>query len=273
MPTINTNNTPLFAQRKASESQQELTERLQKLATAKRINSAKDDAAGLAISDRMNSQIRGINQAVRGINDGISMAQTAEGALSETSDVLQRMRDLAVQSANGIYNDQDRAALNAEFSQLQSQLGDIAANTEFNGKKLLDGSMAASGASIQVGPSGESVEMTIGEVSQSALGTDGLDVLSTENSGLAIDGIDAALRQVSDIRAGLGANQSQFESSINNLSNVAENMASAKSRILDADYALEVAALTKQSILQQAGVAMTSQAGQINAQTAKTLLG
>lgn len=272
MPTIKTDLTSLFAQRNIAKNSQKLTETMQKLATGHRINSAKDDAAGLAISDRFTAQINGQNQAIRAANDGISMAQVAEGGLQETTSVLQRMRELAVQSANGIYNDTDRAALSAEFSQLQQQLDDIAANTEFNGQTLLDGSMAAPGANITVGASGESIEMTIGEATQSALGTTGLDIASQENAGLSIEAIDTALEQVGSIRGDLGANQSELESSIRNLQNVSENLAAAQSRILDADYAMEVAGLTQASILQQSGVSVASQAGQLNGQTALSLL-
>lgn len=272
MPTIKTDLTSLLAQRNINKNSQKLAETMQKLATGHRINSAKDDAAGLAISDRFTAQINGQNQAIRAANDGISMAQVAEGGLQETTGVLQRMRELAVQSSNGIYNEQDRAALNAEFSQLQQQLDDIATNTEFNGQTLLDGSMAASGANITVGANGETVEMTIGDATQGALGTAGLDVSSQENAGLSIEAIDNALTQVGSIRGDLGASQNQLESSIQNLQNVAENLAASRSRIMDADFAMEAAQMTQSSILQQAGVSVASQAGQLNGQTALSLL-
>ena len=394
--TINTNIAALNAQRNLGVSQGDLSKSMQRLSSGLRINSAKDDAAGLAISDRMTSQIRGLNQASRNANDGISLAQTAEGALQEGTNILQRMRELAIQSANDTNSESDRASLDAEVIQLKEELDRIAETTEFNGQKVIDGSMAAGtgdAGTFQVGPNaganqtitfniesarssslGEEVGYTeyvagvaaasvttssIGVVADatgtagsgivisytqgSAGSTDGVDLISvTASTGaisitvggsagsmtndevvalinsdadasslvtatnlataastvngattsitmangvteveaagtttvdnlsvatrsqavVTIASIDAALEDVDTIRGGLGAVQNRFESTIANLNNVSENLSAARSRILDADIALETSAMTKSNILQQAGVSILSQANQ-----------
>lgn len=245
------------------------SEAFNRLSSGTRINSAKDDVAGLAISDGMTSQIRGLNQAMRNANDGISLAQTADGALSESTDILQRMRELALQSGNGIYNSSDRASMNKEFSQLKSELDRISEQTTFNEKPVLDGSLSG-GTSFQVGAnSGETIEIVIDDVSQEALGLESLDITTVENAGDALEGIDDALAQISDTRSDLGSVQNRFDSTIANLSNISENISSSRSRIADADIAAEVSNLIHGQILQKAGIAMQAQANQ----SAETVLG
>ncbi len=267
--TINTNVASLNAQRNLGKSQGALNQSMKRLSSGLRINSAKDDAAGLAISDRMTSQIRGLNQAARNANDGISLAQTAEGALQETTNILQRMRELAVQSANDTNTDADRNSLDAEYAQLINEIDRIAETTSFNGKVLLSGgfSGAANAAVFQVGANaGETIAVTIGAATAANLGS-GTHISATGVStgaaaGSAIALVDAAIGQVDTIRGDLGAVQNRFESTIANLSNVAENLSAARSRILDADIAQETSSMTKYNILQQAGVSILAQANQ-----------
>ena len=384
--TINTNVASLNAQRNLGTSQSALNKSMQRLSSGLRINSAKDDAAGLAISDRMTAQIRGLNQATRNANDGISMAQTAEGALQESTNILQRMRELAVQSANDTNSDSDRASLNEEVVQLKAELDRIAETTEFNGRKVIDGSLSnavfqvganaganqtisfgiTSAAAEDLGQSGiEAVAQTLSEGSWNGFemtattgtgstGNAAYDVVVTQGAGAlaasqtgntisislsvtagantatlvgaaieglasalnvdvsgaatvtvnssgslsmtggfdqinttAVDGIsvstrdaalgaiksvDQALADVDTIRGGLGAVQNRFESTIANLQNVSENLSAARSRILDADIAQETSNMTKQNILQQAGVSILAQANQ-GPQLALSLLG
>jgi len=274
--TINTNVASLNAQRNLGKSQGSLNKSMQRLSSGLRINSAKDDAAGLAISDRMTSQIRGLNQAARNANDGISLAQTAEGALQETTSILQRMRELAVQSANDT-NTSDRTSLNAEFSQLISEIDRIADTTSFNGKVLLSGGFATASAVFQVGANaGQTIGVTIAAATTSALGStvhvQSTGVTTRASATTAITYIDVAIGQVDTIRGDLGAVQNRFESTIANLSNVSENLSAARSRILDADVAQETSSMTKFNILQQAGVSILAQANQAP-QLALSLLG
>jgi len=390
--TINTNVASLNAQRNLGSSQNYLNRSMQRLSTGLRINSAKDDAAGLAISDRMTSQIRGLNQAARNANDGISLAQTAEGALQESTNILQRIRELAVQSANDTNSDSDRASLNDEVTQLKAELDRIAETTSFNGRTIIDGTMTdatfqvgayagpnqtitfsidsarsadlgeevgytayvpevlgaytggssgfsftqAAGAgssdpssivvavdtsatavvgSITVGTTDAAGSTTItvgmgtaassgvtsadiadainasslgtsivatgdttavdadvaamsitgGSAAIEAAGTTTVNNLSVETRSQAlvtIASVDQALEDVDSIRAGLGAIQNRFESTIANLNNVSENLSAARSRILDADIAMETSEMTKQNILQQTGVSILAQANQ-----------
>ena len=271
--TINTNVASLNAQRNLANSQGALAKSMQRLSSGLRINSAKDDAAGLGISDRMTSQIRGLNQAVRNANDGISLAQTAEGALQESTNILQRMRELAVQSANDTNSTDDRTSLNAEVSQLISELDRIAQNTEFNGSVLLDGSFSA--AVFHVGAdAGQTISVSISDATTGSggLGVASVSVASQSGANSAITAIDSAITTIDTIRGDLGAVQNRFESTIANLSNVSENLAAARSRILDADIAMETSAMTKANILQQAGVSVLAQANQAP-QLALSLLG
>jgi len=273
MLTVNTNIASLNAQRNLTSSQSTLNTSLQRLSSGLRINSAKDDAAGLAISNRMTSQINGMNQAARNANDAISLAQTAEGALDEVTSMLQRMRELAVQSANGTNTTSDRTSLNDEFAQLKAEIQRISTTTSFNGQKVLDGTMGT--ATFQVGANAGD---TIGVSINANMGTaaSGLNIATNSvgtsaGASAAITALDSAIKTVDSFRGTLGAVQSRFESTISNVSNIAENVSAARSRIVDADFALETANLTKAQILQQAGVAMLSQANQLP-QTALSLL-
>lgn len=269
--TINTNVASLNAQRNLTNSQSSLNTSMERLSSGLRINSAKDDAAGLGISDRMTSQIRGLNQAVRNANDGISLAQTAEGALQESTNILQRMRELAVQSANDTNSQDDRTSLNAEMTQLISELDRIAGNTTFNGRGLLNGSTA--NAIFHVGAdAGQTISMTISDAYASTLGVDAETVSTQAGANAAISAVDVAIAGIDTMRGALGAVQNRFESTIANLSNVSENLAAARSRILDADIAQETSNMTTQNILQQAGVSVLAQANQAP-QLALSLLG
>ena len=261
---INTNVASLNAQRNLNKSQLGLNKSMQRLSSGLRINSAKDDAAGLAISDRMTSQIRGLNQAQRNAQDGISLAQTAEGALVETTNLLQRMRELSVQSANDTNSSTDRASLDAEFSQLQSEIQRIADNTEFNGRTLLNGS-ATAGLTFHVGANaGETITVSVNSMGLTGLGVDSGDAGITTQSAAdaAISTIDSSISLVDTERGKLGANMNRLESTIANLSNVSENLSASRSRIMDADIAQETSAMTKNNILQQAGISVLSQANQ-----------
>lgn len=263
--TINTNVASLNAQRNLGTSQTALAKSMQRLSSGLRINSAKDDAAGLAISDRMTAQIRGLNQAARNANDGISLAQTAEGALQETTNILQRMRELAVQSANDTNTSSDRSSLQAEVSSLISEIDRIAETTSFNGKVLLDSSQtgALGSAIFHVGANADqTITVEVDDATASALGVNATTVATQSGANTAITSIDDALKLVDESRGKLGAVQNRFESTIANLNNVAENLSAARSRILDADIAQETSAMTKSNILQQAGVAILAQANQ-----------
>ena len=263
---INTNIASLNAQRNLNKSQLGLQRSMQRLSSGLRINSAKDDAAGLAISDRMTSQIRGLNQAARNAQDGISLAQTAEGALVETTNLLQRMRELAVQAANDTNTSDDRASLNAEFSQLQSEIDRIANNTQFNNRGVINGS-ASAGVTFHIGANADqTITLSITRMQASALGS-GVDAntitISTQvHANSAIGLIDSAISEVDQVRGDLGAVMNRLESTIANLSNVSENLSASRSRILDADIAQETSLMTKNSILQQAGVSVLAQANQ-----------
>jgi flagellin len=261
--TINTNVASLNAQRNLGTSQTALSKSMQRLSSGLRINSAKDDAAGLAISDRMTAQIRGLNQAARNANDGISLAQTAEGALQETTSILQRMRELAVQSANDTNTATDRTSLQAEVTALVAEVGRIATTTSFNGKVLLNGDFATAAAVFHVGANAnQSISVTIASATATALSINATTVATHTGAEAAITSVDAALATVDTSRGNLGAVQNRFESTIANLNNVAENLSAARSRILDADIAQETSAMTKNNILQQAGVAILAQANQ-----------
>ncbi|NME95929.1 flagellin [Clostridium cochlearium] len=234
----------------------------EKLSSGLRINRAGDDAAGLAISEKMRGQIRGLNQASRNAQDGISLIQTAEGALQETHSILQRMRELAVQSANDTNVSVDRDNLQKEVSELQSEINRIASQTEFNTKKLLDGS--AKSMVFQIGAnSGQVMKLTIGAMDTSALGVKDINIGSAKSAGEItgmIDTINSAINTVSAERAKLGANQNRLEHTIANLDNSSENLQAAESRIRDVDMAKEMMNFSKSNILQQAAQAMLAQA-------------
>ncbi len=261
---INTNVASLNAQRNLNKSQLGLNRSMQRLSSGLRINSAKDDAAGLAISDRMTSQIRGLNQASRNAQDGISLAQTAEGALVETTNLLQRMREISVQSANDTNSSEDRTSLQAEFKQLQQEIQRISDNTEFNGRTLLNGS-AASGLTFHVGANaGETITVSVANMGVASLGVTSTDasIGTQSDANAAITTIDTAIGSVDSERGNLGAKMNRLESTIANLSNVSENLSASRSRIMDADIAQETSAMTKNNILQQAGISVLSQANQ-----------
>ena len=269
--TINSNIQSLTAQRNLSVSQGSLATSMQRLSSGLRVNSAKDDAAGLAIAERMNAQVRGMNVAVRNANDGISLAQTAEGALGKIGDNLQRMRELAVQAANDTNGTSDRLALDNEYKQLALENERVIANTKFNGQELLTGLGGTAGAfSFQVGAnSGPDNQITInttgiaalmGANTQGAAATLGVDAAGARQ---AMDDIDIALDVVNGDRSTYGASQNRFEAVISNLQVASENQAAARSRIMDADFAVETANLSRAQILQQAGTAMVAQANQL----------
>jgi len=265
--TINTNIASLNAQRGLNKSQSALQNTMKRLSTGLRINSAKDDAAGLAIGNKMGSQIRGMNQAMRNANDGISMAQTAEGALQESTNILSRMRELAVQGANDTNSTSDRTAITSEMTVLASELTRIADSTEFNGIKILGGS---DNITLQVGANtgtNEQIVLNVGTGATSGFTAAGLSVSSLSvttslTASAAITAIDTALGDIDTKRGDLGAVQNRLESTISNLANVSENLAAARSRVMDADIAAESAAMTKSNILQQAGVSILAQANQ-----------
>ena len=260
---INTNIGSLNAQRNLASSQRTLNQSMQRLSSGLRINSAKDDAAGLAISDRMTSQIRGLNQAARNANDGISLAQTAEGAMQESTNMLQRMRELAIQSANDTNASADRVSLDGEFQNLLREVDRVAKTTSFNGKVLLSGAFKTDGAIFQIGANAnQTISVKIGAATASALTISGKAIATYAGAQSAIAAMDNAIRIIDSARSDLGAAQNRFESTIANLRNVAENLSAARSRILDADIAQETSEMTKSNILQQAGVAVLSQANQ-----------
>ncbi|MBF0624274.1 MAG: flagellin FliC [Magnetococcales bacterium] len=268
---VNTNVASLNAQRNLMKSTTALGVSFARLASGLRINSARDDAAGLSITNRMTAQVRGLNQAIRNANDGISLAQVAEGALDETSNALQRIRELAVQAANSTYNSADREDLNKEVIQLLSEIQRISEHTEFNKMVLLHGSYT--GQQFQVGAfSGQTITISVVGATRSALGVSMVTLSTTDGANSAMRLVDNALDSIADIRANLGAIQSRFEAVIGNLSNIVENMSAARSRIQDTDIAAETAQLTRTAILQQAGTAILAQANQ-QPQLALQLLG
>jgi len=266
MSVINTNLASLNAQRNLSTSSSSLNTSIQRLSSGMRVNSAKDDAAGLSIATKMDSQIRGMNQAIRNANDGISMAQTADGGLSTAIDALQRMRELAVQGGNQTIPDgateKDRINLNKEFSQLHDELERIAKDTKFNGQAILSTSSAA--ASIQVGADADSTTIDVPatdlETVASTMKTAAANLDDRDASKDAITAIDAALASINEMRADLGAVQNRLGFAVSNLQSASENQSAAKSRIMDTDFAAETAKLTRGQILQQAGTAMLAQA-------------
>ena len=254
---INTNIPSLNAQRNLTTSQGSLNSALQRLSSGLRINSAKDDAAGLAIAEKMNAQSRGMTVAMRNANDGISAAQTAEAGISVVSGHLQRMRELAVQAASGQYDTVNRAALDKEFQQLKSEITRALDATQFNGKKLLDGSFSS--INFQIGSTTTSESQIA--VSISSVGTSTLNSISDIAAATtAMSALDTAITDLNTARADLGAIQNRFEGVLSQLSAAQENTEAARSRIMDTDYASETAKLARAQILQQAGTAMLAQA-------------
>ncbi|MBF0283918.1 MAG: flagellin FliC [Magnetococcales bacterium] len=268
---INTNVASINAQRNLQKSTNILGKTFNRLASGLRINSAADDAAGLAVSTRMTSQIKGMNQSARNANDAISLVQVAEGAMDETTNALQRIRELSVQASNDTVTTSDRESLQKEVSQLLNEIDRIANNTRFNNIDLLTGDF--SNKEFHVGAqSGQVIMFSIRSARISSLGVSGVSITTISLANSVITMVDAALNSISDIRATLGSVQNRFESVIANLNNVVENLSAANSRILDADIAVETATMTKMSILQQAGTAVLAQANQ-QPQLALQLLG
>jgi flagellin len=322
--TINTNIASMNAQRNLNSSQGLLSVSMQRLSSGLRVNSAKDDAAGLAIAERMNTQVRGMSVAMRNANDGISLTQTAEGSLGKVGDMLQRMRELAVQAANGTNNTQDRAALNNEFTQLQTEVSRLVRNTNFNGSPILTGFPGGANSSFtfQVGANAtvdDQIVITQSDILgitpgvtgtpngndgalEAAVNTTKINILGAAGSGtggvpptaavdfaaaalpgltganadegdplVAVQFLDFALAQVNLARSTFGATQNRFDSVISNLQVAVENQTSARSRIMDADYAQETSNMSRAQILQQAGNAMVAQANQLPQQVLQLL--
>lgn len=271
---INTNLASLTAQRNLTKNNEALKLSIERLSSGLRINSAKDDAAGLAISEKLRAHVRSINQAVRNSQDGTSLTQVAEGAMGEISNILIRMRELAQQSANGSLGDTERGKLDQEYQALTAEINRIADITEFNGTKLLNGSLSATGISLQVGfqnASGNTVNVLSGLSgaaslhSQSALGLTGasLTISVVASAAAALSMIDSAISNVAGKRGDIGAAQNRLEITISNLRVASENFSAAESRIRDADFAYETAVFTKNQILTQASMAVLSQANTI----------
>lgn len=279
--TVNTNVASLNAQRNLSGSTNALTTAMERLSSGSRINSAKDDAAGLQISNRLTSQINGLNVATRNANDGISLAQTAEGALQESTNILQRIRELTLQAGNGANSETDRKSLQLEVDQLSLELDRINDKTSFGSTGLFDGSFGEDGVvSFQVGAyAGDTIEVDLGDDAFNSAALLGIasapgsfDIVDVDGLDDQLDKLDEALAAIDTKRADLGAIQNRFSSTISNLQNIAENVSASRSRIMDTDYAAETANLTKNQIMQQAGTAMLSQANQLP-QAVLSLLG
>jgi flagellin len=273
--TINTNVASLTAQRNQASSAMSLQTSMQRLSSGLRVNSAKDDAAGLAIADRMNSQVKGMNVAIRNSNDAISMAQTAEGALGKMTDSLQRMRELAVQSANATNTSSDRDNLQAEFSQLQAEVTRLGTDTKFNGQAVLAGGTQTFQVGADVGQTidivGSDITSTVSATSGATTNTVAISGTNAAGATAAITAIDAALQEITSQRATYGAAQNRFDSVISNLQVASENQSAARGRIMDADFAAETSNLSRAQILQQAGNAMIAQANQLPQQVMKLL--
>ena len=271
---VNTNVTSINAQRNLASVTDRLSTNFRRLSTGLRISTAADDAAGLAISERLRSQVRSLDQAKRNANDGISLVQTAEGALNEVNSVLTRLRELSIQAANGSVSNQDKDTLNEEFTSLVDEIDRIAQSTEFNGINLLDGSSASVSFQVGYGTTAgvDTLDVTLQAADETALGLDSLDISSTGNTSTAIAAIDTAINTVSSLRGSLGAAQNRLGSTINNLAIQTENLSAAESRIRDVDVAYETAQLTRNSILQQASISVLAQAN-AQPQAALALLG
>ena len=272
--TINTNVQSLNSQRALTGSQSSLSTSMARLSSGLRVNSAKDDAAGLAIAERMNAQVRGMNVAIRNANDGISLAQTAEGSLGKIGENIQRMRELAVQASNSTNGTVDVGALNKEYIQLAAENDRIVKSASFNGQKLLNNTGGNAGTfSFQVGANNDANEkVDIVSVNLSAMTTASFGTLTDNASGLAaITTLDTALDTVNGARADLGAYQNRFEAIVSNLSSAVENASASRGRIMDADFAAETANLSRAQILQQAGTAMLAQANQLPQQVLSLL--
>ncbi len=278
MAVIGTNVASIRAANASTAANQALQTSMERLSTGQRINSAKDDAAGMAISDTMTAQIRGMNQGIRNANDGIAMAQTAEGALGEVSNMLQRVRERTVQATSGTYSSSDKTNMQAEVTALSAQITSTLANTQFNGNKLFDASAgtvtAATAAPAPVAPAystfkiqaganaADSVNVKFNKLTDDTTITNATSIDLTTATNTALATVDSALKTVSTYRAGLGAAQNQLQSAVNNLTTNSTNLTAAKSQITDADFSSETTNLAKAQILSQASTAMLAQANQ-----------
>ena len=261
MTVINTNTAAIRAQNASRLASMDTETAMNRLSSGKRINSAKDDAAGLAISTRMDAKIKGYSAAIRNANDGLSLAQTAEGAMAESANILVRMRELAVQAASGTMTTTDRTALQTEVTALIAQVGDISTRTDFNGTKLLDA--AATSIDIQTGvDSGQVVNITIADLSAAGLAVAAVDISTSAGAGTALGLIDTAIQTVATERAKLGAVSNRLDTTVNNLTSAVTNLSEAKSRIQDTDFSVETTKLASAQILAQASTAMLAQANQ-----------
>ena len=261
MSVINTNANALFAQSAMRTNAREMSNAMQQLSTGNRINSAKDDSAGLAITQSMTSQIRGLNQAVRNANDGINMLQTADGAMVEQSNMLQRMRELAVQAANGTYSSTQRGYLQTEFDELSTQIDDISTNTEWNSLTLID--TASADFDFQVGQDADqTITVQIGDMSMAGLSSASFDISTASGASTAITDLDVALEAINSQRATIGAGINRLTYAADNLTNVSANIAASRSTVMDTDYAETSTQLSKTQIIQQAATAMLAQANQ-----------
>lgn len=261
MISVLTNTTSLFAQKNLNSSSKNLSENLSRLSSGLRVRSAADDAAGLAISETFKAKIRSLNQARRNANDGISLSQTADGALKEIGSMLTRMRELSIQSANGTYNSAQRGHLNTEFDALKNEIGRIASTTEFNGVKLF----AGTDITFQIGSdttSNDKLTLKIKATDTAALSISASSIKSTGGAAAAIGKLDDAIDAISDRRASIGAMQNRLQVTMSNLQTYSTNLAASNSRIVDVDVAAETAQMTKNQILTQAGASMLAQANQ-----------
>ena len=279
---INHNMSSLYADRVLNLSNDSIQKNMEKLSSGERINRAGDDASGLAVSEKMRSQIRGLNQASKNIQNGVSFIQTTEGYLNETTDILQRVRELAVQSANGIYSDEDRMQIQVEVSQLVAEVDRIASQAQFNGMNMLTGRFAQAGDAVMQFQIGANVDQNarvfIGTMTATALGLKGaqggdeqISISTPDEANMTLAAVDAALTNVTKQRADLGAYQNRFEMAAKGINIAAENTQAAESRIRDTDMASEMVEFTKNSILTQAGTAMLAQANS-QSQTVLSLL-
>lgn len=278
---INFNQSAAFAARHEGINTANIQKTAEQLSSGMRINSAKDDASGLAVSEKMRSQIRGLNQASRNVMNGVSMLQTAEGYMQSTTDILQRIRELAVQSANGIYSDEDRAMLQTEVEQLVSEVDRISQTAEFNGMTLLSGRFAEDGIKLQVGANvDQNFVVKLGNMSASALGLKGtgqdgteqsISLADPETANMALATVDEALKTVNKNRADIGASMNRMEMTKRGIDVASENLTASESRIRDADMAKSITEHVKNQILQQASVSLLSQAN-TNSQNVLALL-
>ena len=269
MPSINTNVSALNAQAALTKNSRAMSTAMEQLSTGSRINSAKDDAAGMAIGTSMTSQIRGLTQAVRNLNDGVNLLQTADGALTETTNMLQRMRELAVQSASGTYSTTQRSYLATEFLALGSQIENIASQTTWNGYTVLTGTTGGTTQgtySFQAGQtSGQTIDVAIGAMTLSSLGitaTNAAVITTAASASAAIAYIDSAINTVNTQRATIGASVNRMTYAVDNMTNVSANVSASRSTIMDTDYATASTNLSKAQIIQQASTAMLAQANQ-----------